>query len=57
LLHTDTPKKIITLVLSMIKEGEWDSALGGGLDVNRAIGAPYSFRLQRFASMRGPFSA
>ena len=40
--HTDTPKKIITLVLSMIKDGEWNPALGG-LDVNRAIDARHSF--------------
>src|SRR5262245_29375566 len=40
--HTDTPKKIITLVLSMIKEGEWNPALGG-LDVNRATDPQYSF--------------
>jgi hypothetical protein len=39
--HTDTPKKIITLVVSMIKDGEWNPALGG-LDVNRAA-PPYSF--------------
>jgi hypothetical protein len=40
--HTDTPKKIITLVLSMIKDGEWNPALGG-LDVNRAFDPCYSF--------------
>jgi hypothetical protein len=40
--HTDTPKKIITLVLSMIKDGEWNSALGG-LDVNRARDERYAF--------------
>jgi len=40
--HTDTPKKMITLVVSMIKDGEWNSALGG-LDVNRARDARYSF--------------
>jgi hypothetical protein len=33
--HTDAPRKVITLVISMIKEGEWDTAYGGGLDVNR----------------------
>jgi hypothetical protein len=40
--HTDTPKKIITLVLSMIKDGEWNPALGG-LDINRATDAAHSF--------------
>lgn len=33
--HTDTPRKIITLVVSMAKEGEWDPAYGGGTEVNR----------------------
>ena len=41
--HTDTPKKIITLVQTMIKDGEWDPAIGGGLDVNRATDSNYSF--------------
>jgi hypothetical protein len=41
--HTDTPKKIITLVLSMIKDGDWDTKYGGGLDVNRATDAKYAF--------------
>ena len=40
--HTDTPKKMITLVLSMIKDGEWNPAIGG-LDVNRALDSRYSF--------------
>ncbi|HET6468620.1 MAG TPA: hypothetical protein VFG43_09610 [Geminicoccaceae bacterium] len=33
--HTDAPGKFITLVVSMMKEGEWDPAFGGGTDVNR----------------------
>ena len=33
--HTDSPGKLITLVLSMVAEGEWDPAWGGGTDVNR----------------------
>lgn len=41
--HTDTPKKIITLVQTMIKDGEWDPAIGGGLDVNRATDSQYAF--------------
>ncbi len=35
--HTDTPKKRITLVLSMIGEGEWRPEYGGATDVNRAL--------------------
>ena len=31
--HTDAPSKIITLVLSILKEGEWDPSWGGGTDV------------------------
>jgi hypothetical protein len=41
--HTDTPKKIVTLVLSMVKKGEWDPAIGGGLDVNRSLDPRYAF--------------
>lgn len=33
--HTDSPGKLITLVVSMVGEGEWDPSLGGGTDVNR----------------------
>ena len=33
--HTDAPGKLITLVVSMVKDGEWDPALGGGTEVNR----------------------
>ena len=31
--HTDAPRKVISLVLSMVKEGEWDPAWGGGTAV------------------------
>ena len=33
--HTDSPGKIVTIVVSIVGEGEWDPAWGGGLDVNR----------------------
>lgn len=33
--HTDGASKIVTLVVSMLREGEWDPAWGGGTDVNR----------------------
>jgi hypothetical protein len=33
--HTDSPGKIVTLVVSMVGEGEWDPGFGGGTDVNR----------------------
>lgn len=33
--HTDTPKKIVTVVMSMVAKGEWDPALGGGLEIMR----------------------
>jgi hypothetical protein len=33
--HTDSPGKIVTLVVSMVGEDEWDPAFGGGTDVNR----------------------
>lgn len=31
--HTDVPKKMVTLVLSFIKDGEWNDAWGGGTAV------------------------
>jgi hypothetical protein len=34
--HTDAPTKIVTMVLSILREGEWDPSFGGGTDVNRA---------------------
>lgn len=33
--HTDTPAKIVTLVVSMVQPGEWDPKTGGGTDMNR----------------------
>ena len=33
--HTDAPSKIVTLVVSMLREGEWNPAWGGGLEVCR----------------------
>lgn len=33
--HTDLPSKVVTLIVSMVREGEWDPAFGGGTDVNR----------------------
>ena len=41
--HTDTPKKIITLVLSMIREGEWDPRFGGGLEIDHATDNAFAF--------------
>jgi hypothetical protein len=33
--HTDTPSKVITLVISMVHPGEWNPAFGGGTDMMR----------------------
>ena len=32
--HTDSPGKIITLIVSILEAGEWDPAYGGGTDLN-----------------------
>ena len=32
--HTDAPSKLVTIVLSMTQDGQWDASYGGGLDVN-----------------------
>jgi hypothetical protein len=41
--HTDAARKIVTLTLSMVEDGEWDPAFGGGLDVNRATDPTYAY--------------
>jgi hypothetical protein len=41
--HTDTPGKIVTLVISMAGEDEWNPAFGGGTDVNRHRDPALSF--------------
>ena len=33
--HTDAPSKIVTLIVSMVGEGEWDPGFGGGTEVNQ----------------------
>lgn len=33
--HTDSPRKVVTLVLSLMKEGEWSSDWGGGTSICR----------------------
>jgi hypothetical protein len=33
--HTDSPGKIITIIVSILEAGEWDPAFGGGTDLNR----------------------
>jgi hypothetical protein len=35
--HTDSPSKIITLVISICKDGEWNPAYGGGTDINEPV--------------------
>lgn len=41
--HTDSPSKVITLVVSMIDAGEWDQAWGGGTDLNQAKDITHNF--------------
>lgn len=33
--HTDATRKLVTIVVSMVQDGEWQTAYGGGLDINR----------------------
>lgn len=35
--HTDLPSKIVTIIVSLVGEREWDPAIGGGTDVNRPV--------------------
>ena len=32
--HTDSPGKIVTLILPMVADGEWDRNMGGNTDIN-----------------------
>jgi len=41
--HTDTPRKVITLVISIVGEGEWPEGFGGGLDINRATDPRHAY--------------
>lgn len=41
--HTDSPNKIITLVVSMVDEREWDPTFGGGTDINQAKDVTHNF--------------
>ena len=43
--HTDSPQKHITLVLSMVRPGEWDQAWGGGTDLMRPLDPSDNFNL------------
>lgn len=35
--HTDSPQKLVTLVMSMARHGEWDQSWGGGTDLMRPL--------------------
>lgn len=49
--HTDAPTKIVTMILSVVDEGEWDPAYGGGTDVNWPKDETKSFnQMNRVAS-------
>jgi hypothetical protein len=41
--HTDSPQKHITLVVSMVRPGEWDQAWGGGTDRMRPLDPSNNF--------------
>jgi hypothetical protein len=41
--HTDQPEKVVTLVFSMVKPGEWRSEWGGGTDMLRPKDPRLSF--------------
>ncbi len=52
--HTDTPRKVVTLVVSMLKDGEWDARLGGGTEIDRVRDPRYSFN---WVNAKIPFEA
>jgi 2OG-Fe(II) oxygenase superfamily len=43
--HTDSPQKLITLVVSMVRPGEWDQTWGGGTDLMRPRDPSENFNL------------
>lgn len=46
--HTDSPGKIITIIVSILDDNEWDPAFGGGTDINRPVDPQKNFnRLNR----------
>jgi hypothetical protein len=53
--HTDAPSKIVTMVVSMVKDGEWNPAFGGGTDVNQPKKIEHAYnqvnRLADFSDM------
>ena len=53
--HTDSLPKVATIIVSMVREGEWDPDFGGGTDVNRPKDLRTNFnevnRLGRFEDM------
>lgn len=53
--HTDSPGKIITFVISIVRDGEWNQNHGGGTDVNQPVRVELLFnqknRQARFEDM------
>ncbi len=53
--HTDTASKIATMIVSIVREGEWNPAYGGGTDISRPkhIRHCYNYlnRLAKFEDM------
>jgi hypothetical protein len=48
--HTDASTKIVTMIVSILREGEWDPSFGGGTDVNRPKQERHRFnRVNRLA--------
>lgn len=41
--HTDTPRKLVTLIVSMVADGEWKPEYGGGTEVNRAKNVRHAY--------------
>jgi hypothetical protein len=54
--HTDAPTKIVTMIVSILREGEWEPSFGGGTDVNQPKEERYHFnyvnRLAGFDDMQ-----
>ena len=49
--HTDAPTKIVTMIVAILRNGEWNRSFGGGTDVNQPKQDRYRFNhLNRLAA-------
>lgn len=51
--HSDTPSKIVTMTLAVLRDDEWKAEWGGGIDINRPNNVEYAYnQLNRQADFK-----